>query len=288
MDNTSKFDFRKHPIKIATLLNAHGDSACVLDTIDSIQTYVGPDAMVLVDGAAWQSWGKDFECPLPKIHGLPHGVPRSPYRNVALGLQMLAETFSEADWYCYCEYDVLFASERFKYNLRMAEESKVWMLGNDGHTDDTAMPLVQQLIGEKFKSVYYLLGCCQFFHKDYMAKLREINFFERLLNLTNAFPEGYMPFYSGYDLSEHMYPTICRQFGGNIGVFAHYDEEGKWHGAHEFFPVRWRPELNPETEDFPHPSILHPLKTYDHPLRAKHRERRKLWKASQRKENQLV
>jgi hypothetical protein len=219
-----------------------------------------------------------------KVQGFVHGKPKSPYRNVALALQTLTDTYPDADWYLYTEYDALFTSSRFRENLRLADQQGVWMLGNDGHVDDVAMPLVQAMIGEPFKSCYYLLGCCQFFHRDFIARLKELDFFNKFLTMTNGFTDGYFPFYSGYDLSEHMYPTLCRHFGGNVGVFAHYDEAGQWHGAYEYFPCRWRPELDPQTENFPDPSIMHPLKSYDHPIRQHHRTKRQQWKALLKRE----
>ena len=90
-----------------------------------------------------------------------------------------------------------------------------------------------------------------------------------------------------FHFSEHMYPTLCRHFGGNIGVFAHFDELKKWHGSYQYFPVRWKPEIDFETENFPNPSIIHPLKENSHPLRVLHRERRNQWKNFKKKESQL-
>ncbi len=119
-----------------------------------------------------------------------------------------------------------------------------------------------------------------------MSKLQEINFFEKFLTLTSGFGNGFFPFYSGYDLSEHMYPTLCRHFGGNIGVFASYDKN-EWHGRGDIFPMRWRPEIDFETENFPEASIFHPLKDLNHPIRVHHREKRKEWKNLQNQEKQL-
>jgi hypothetical protein len=171
----------------------------------------------------------------------------------------------------------------------MAEDMDVWMLGNDGHVDEQVMPMIQAMIGENLKSSYYLLGCCQFFHRKFMNKLKDINFFERFLNITSNFSNGQFPFYSGYDLSEHMYPSLCRHFGGNIGVFATWDGVKKeWHGASEFFPMRWRPDIDPEVDPFRDASIIHPLKDFDHPIRQYHREKRKQWKDLQQKEKPLA
>lgn len=271
-------------MKIATVLNVHSQPETVLDTIQSILAYMTENVIVLVDGASWKIF-KNFTLPAGKIEGFYHNVPKSPYRNVALALKTVTETFPDSDWYCYCEYDVLVGSERFKANLQMAEEKGVWMLGNDGHIANEAMPLIQAMIGEQFKSSYYLLGCCQFFHRRFIEKLNGINFFDRFLSLTNGFTDGFFPFYSGYDLSEHMYPTLCRHFGGQIGVFAHYDENDHWHGAYRYYPVRWKPELDPKTENFPQATLLHPLKHHDHPIREFHRNQRLQWVNSKKAKN---
>jgi hypothetical protein len=262
-------------MKIATVLNVHADPILSIDTIGSIFCHMTKNVLVVVDGGAWEQF-KDIDLPVAKICGFRHKCSKSPYRNVALGLYSLIEQHPNMDWYCYCEQDVLFGSSRFKENLRMADERDVWMLGNDGHVDDKSMPLVESLVGEKLPNIYYLIGCCQFFSKKFINKLNEINFFERFLHLTNEFSSGYFPEYDGYDISEHMYPTLCRHFGGNIGVFATFDyDKQEWHGAHQYYPVRWKPDLEGK---YPEASILHPLKTYDHPIREYYRGKRNKWR----------
>lgn len=271
-------------MEIAAVLNVHSNPDCVLDTIDSIKTFVTDKILVVVDGAKCDEF-QQVAMPVHRVAGFSHNQPKSPYRNVALALKTGAEIWPDVQWYVYCEYDVLFASFRYRENLKIAEEKNVWMLGNDGHVDDVAMPLVQGIIDDELSNSYYLLGCCQFFHRNFIKKLVEIDFFDRFLNMTSGFAPGHFPFYSGYDLSEHMYPSLCRHFGGNIGVFASYDEQGEWHGAFRYFPCRWRPELNPDTENFAEASILHPLKNVNHPIRAHHREKRKIWKSLKKTEN---
>jgi hypothetical protein len=274
-------------MEIAFAINTHTrQTDLIIETLDSILTYGSDKILVVVDGASWGHY-KDLALPAFKMEGFHHGCPKAPYRNVALALKTVTETWA-VDWYCYCEYDVLFGSDRFKHNLKMAEDMGVWMLGNDGHIDEHPMPMVQALLGEKLKNCYYLLGCCQFFHRNFIEKLNDINFFERFLTLTSGFTDGYFPFYSGYDISEHMYPSLCRHFGGNIGVFATWDSEGKWHGASEYFPVRWKPDINHEKDSYHEASIMHPLKTMDNPIREYHREKRNKWKSSQPKEKQLA
>jgi hypothetical protein len=171
------------------------------------------------------------------------------------------------------EYDCLVGSDRFMRNLKLAEEMGVWNLGTNGRMDpDISLSLVEALVGSKFSEVYYMLGACQFFNKKFMEKLVEIDFFNRFLHLTNHFTEGFMPNYAGYDVSEHIYPTLARYFGGNTGVFSKWYND-RWHGSYQYFPIRWKPEIT-EEENFPEASIIHPLKTFDHPIRIYHREKR--------------
>lgn len=263
----------KKEIDVAVLLHGHCDIDVVKDTLDSINKFVSSDVLLLLDGAFYNHYDS-VDLSVPKLCGFVHNVPKSPYRNVALGLNFLYDTYPNANWYLYTEYDVLFTSDRFKRNLRIADERGVWMIGNDGHMDEREIPMLESMLGAKINSYYYLLGCCQFFSKSFMVKLKEIDFFDRFLSLTNGFDGGTFPGYSGYDISETMYPSLCRFFGGNIGVFASYDENQKWHGSYQMFPMRWRPELDFDTENFPEMSIAHPLKQFDHPIREYHRRKR--------------
>jgi hypothetical protein len=194
-----------------------------------------------------------------------------------------------ADWYCYAEYDVLFASDKFKSYLRFAEENNVWMVGFDGHFHREPLPAVQHLIGQPFKASVYLLGCCQFMHRNFFDALKRYDFFPRFLRSTKSYEYGFYPLYNNYDLSEQMYPTLCHNFGGGVGSLSSGSENGwmadysscpdrymetGWWGDYSYFPVRYQPEICFETENFREASIIHPVKTYDHPLREFHRKLR--------------
>lgn len=258
-------------MKIATILSVHNNPKLALDTLESILHYMTDDVLVLVDGATDEF--DDVPLPVHKMKGFKHGLSKSPYRNVALGLKTIREMFPDHDWYCYMEYDCLVTSLRFKYNLEMADDRDIWMLGADGHVDDKAIPIVESMLGKPFRSSYYLLGACQFFSKWFMQHLDDFKFFERFLAATNDMTEGFMPGYHGYDVSEHLYPSLCREFGGNIGVFSTWEAgEEKWHGGYKVFPIRWKPDLDPETENWEEASIMHPIKDYDHPIRKHHRK----------------
>lgn len=258
-------------MKIAAVVGLHKVSRTNADTLDSLSKYVTNEILAVIDGAA----AKDFDehsLPCPRINGFYHNYPKAPYRNVALGLMSAVDYYPDFDWLLYTEYDALFASDRFRRNLELAEEQGIWMLGNDGRVDWQNMSFIEAIIKQQFRSVYYLLGACLFFHRRFIDKLLEIDFFERFLHMTNGFSPGFVPKYEGYDISEHMYPTLARHYGGNVGVFATWDGK-KWHGANRYFPVRWQPELEGDG-DYKEASILHPLKSYEHPVRQYFRMKR--------------
>jgi hypothetical protein len=262
-------------MKIATVLNIHNNSEVVHDTLDSIRKYMTEDILVIVDGAHWSKL-ENVELPTYKLEGFRHDCPKSPYRNVTLGLKELSRLFPDADWYCYMEYDVLIASEGFKHTLQRAEDMGIWCLGNDYVVGEYKFPLLEQMLKAQLGPSHYLLGCCVFHHKNFIKKLIEINFFERFLYLTNSFSAGFFPDYDaqgGYDLGEHLYPTLAVHFGGKVANFAKWSRaQAKWYGNYHQFPMRWVPELDPESDNFPEAFILHPLKTYDHPIREYHRK----------------
>lgn len=275
-------------------MNAHGDTELVLDTLDAIRTYVTQDIIVVVDGTAWHSWGKHVDLPAYKIQGFRHGAPRSPYRNVVLGMKEAAQ-WQKSDWYCYCEPDVLFTSSNFKVDLKFAEENNIWCVGNDYRFRDITFPLLESMLGLKFRCSRYLLGCCVFHSHKFVEKLLEIDFFERFLHLTNAFHSGFFPGFEaqgGYDIAEHIFPTLAHQFGGRVAQFANWvanndhlpnrqylpnerkpvaAEGGTWEGSFQKYPMRWRPEIE---EFFPEAYIYHPLKEFNNPVREYYRQQR--------------
>lgn len=265
-------------MEIAVVLNAHGNTDLVLDTLASIKRWVTNKVVVVVDGKAWPTWGKDVDLGVPKIEGFLHGVPSSPYRNYTLGLMTAVRTWPQVDWYCYTEYDVLFGSDAFKMDLEFAKQNNVWCLGNAMRKDRYNLPLLNYIVGGKVKEYYYLLGCCVFHNSVFMKKLNDANFFERFLFFTNEFRNGYFPGYSerrGYDFGEHLYPTLACHYGGLLGGFAEWDSrKSTWTGNYSKFPMRWQPDLDPERENFADAAILHPIKSLDNPLRKLHKMKR--------------
>jgi hypothetical protein len=278
-------------MKIATVLNIHNDENLVKDTVESILKYVSKDVLCVVDATA-AAWAEELDIGVPIHRGFHHNYPKSPYRNVALALNSVS-TLYDADWYCVTEPDVLFTSSNFKPDLEERAKLGFWCVGNDHRigsgdgkhhkaihlqqsriTENYKLPHIEKTFNLEFLQSEYLLGCCVFYHRDFINKLKEINFFNKFLTLVNCFPRGEYPDFKGYDISEHLYPTLARALGGRVGGLAHYDAtQQRWLGKFDKYPMRWRPDLD-VTECFENACIMHPIKDYLHPIREYHRKKR--------------
>lgn len=259
-------------MEISIVLNAHRDTELLKDTVDAIRTYCTNQILVVVDGTHWD-WTKDLTVPASYLKGFPHNTFRSPYRNVAYGLMSALKKWPDSDWYCYCENDVLFASKEFSSDLAAADRENIWCLGTNVRIGEVKIPYLERILGLSFQKSFYVLGCCMFLSGKFVRRLHRDDFFKKLLTYTNGFENGFFPGYDGYDLSEHMYPTLADYYGGGVAQFSTwYSKWEKWDGDYRKYPIRWKPEIS---ECYPETSILHPLKTVNHPIRQILREKRK-------------
>lgn len=251
-------------MSISIVLNTHKGSDITNDTIDSIKSYLTNDIIVITDAK-----NKELDLDVPLIQGFSVSL-KTLYKNVALGLDTLYKIYPDSDWYGYLDYDCLVTSDYILSTLDKAAEQGIWLLGCDGTVDFEPLPLIEEIIGAKLENRYKMLGCCLFFHKDFMKQLHSINFFTKLLEKTNLV-EGVIGF-KGHDISEHIYPTLVRYYGKQLGVMTSWFEN-EWHGNYKRFPIRFRPVLT-EEDNFPESSICHPIKEYDDVIRIARRKER--------------
>lgn len=268
-----------HKMEITALVHTHGKPDITFDTVDSVKTHMTNQVLLLVDEAGWQNFDPKTS-PVNMLKGFYHGHYKAPYRNIVLGLLAAAQHWPNSDWYAYIEYDCLVGSSVFKQDLAWAEKEGVWLIGND-YRDKQAVkfPLVENIIGEKFDEVVYLLGACLFYHKDFIRKALQENFFERFLYYTNDFRDGFFPGYVGpaaWDLTEHLMPTLAKHWGGKVIQFAKWSAGANmWTaGNYRRYPIRWQPDLEFVEHEYLQASIMHPLKTYNHPIREFYRGKR--------------
>ncbi len=260
-------------MRIICVLNAHGAADVLLDTIDSIHTHLTRDVLVVIDGAK-AGCLNGHDVPASTVQGLIHGAPKSPYRNTTLGLMMAHRAYPDADWYCYIEYDCLIGSSRVKADLAGMPDY-VWCVGNDlRHNPHVNLEFGSVIVKNKLPVPKYLLGCCVFHSGTFIRTLAENDIFNRILWYTNDFTGGFFPKYNGYDVAEHLFPTLAEHYGGSSFGFArYYEDKMSWEGDAETYPMRWRPDLS-EADPYRTACIMHPLKSFDNPIREYHRNLR--------------
>lgn len=262
-------------MKIATTIVTPKIYDVLLDTLDSVVTYVGKDVLVIYDAVYKHDWGNK-KCPSIFIDGFEHGCSKNPYKNVALGLLRTYEKYPNADWYCFTEYDCLFVNSDFKKDLKKAEKDGYWMLGCDLRADRYRFPIIEKFLNVKFNISYHFIGCCLFFNKIYIKKLIEVDFFNKLLFAAGPYTKDYFPGIEEqgiYDLSEEIYPTMAVHYGGKVGQFSSYNQDFNfWRGEYKKYHIRFKPDIS---EFYPESSIIHPLKEYNSSVRDFYRIKRK-------------
>ena len=254
-------------MKIATILNSHANTDLTVSTVQSIQRWVGPDMFVLIDGATWDSWGKTAELGAAKLQGIYHNSPISPHRNITLGLYNALQIWPDADWFCCTEYDCYFGNDSFKEDLEAADKKGVWVLGNDFRDEKYDMSYLSQMLKIDIKGSKYFLGCCIFLNAKFIRKLAEINFFKTFLDWTNPFEQGYIPRFNGYSFVEHLFPTLADYYGGKLEQLAKWNWGVLPEGNFRRYPMRFIPNIDPETEMYPEMAIAHPVKELGHVFR---------------------
>jgi hypothetical protein len=245
---------------IACILLAHAYPEVVKDTLESIFCHVTNKVIVLVDGLGWENF-KDLDLsPAKVIKGFNHGKPRSPYRNSVLGVKLLYEQFPDVEWYCYMEYDTVFASESFKEDLKC----DAWVVGTQMRIQDFHATLLSDILGKKIKKQYKLLGACMFLNREFVKNIVEIGFIDRFIKETEGFKKGWFPQKRTYAFEEILWPTIAVSLGGKIKEIVSF---GKEYRNYSNWVVRYRRKLRVDLYKKLRPSIIHPLKKFDEEVR---------------------
>jgi len=265
-------------MKITAILHTHDHQDLTLDTLDSIKHYMTDDVLVVINESGWDKFDHS-QIPAHVLKAFPHNVGRAPYRNAMLGLSMAAQKWPDSDWYCHLEYDCLIGSSFFKKDLEFADKENVWVIGNDYRDKQTVrFPLVELMLKTQFDEIVYLLGAILFYNSKFIKRCLEEDFFNKFLFYTNEFRGFFFPGYFGegaWDITEHMMPTLAKHWGGEVKQFAKWSQKYGWMGAQwRKYPVRWQPELFNIEDEYLQASLMHPLKTYDHPIREFHRQKR--------------
>lgn len=244
-------------MKIAAILNVHDYLDLVLDTLDSIHTWVTDDAIVLVDGKHWDK----FEPHLNEFKdgqifkGLDHGHYSSPFRNIALALKISYEKYPNHDWHAYTEYDLLFVKDSFKEDLK---NSTADVIANDVRWKKTNVSsLFEDIVGNAPQNGCTMLGCCVFYRGSYIKELVERGILDRLIDLTKDLKKGRFPGYTGYAFEEFFFPTVAENMGFKVEQSGFWSEKKGW--LNKKYLARFKPNIEMNEIDST-TAIIHPCK----------------------------
>lgn len=244
----------KRDDKIATIVASHKNNQVLKRCLEGVKKHVGDDLFVMADGASWSQFER---APFPRVRGYSHGLPRAPYRNLTLALRAAVQRWAGSfDWVLYCEYDVVFRNDNYRSDLL----PRASCVGFDHRLEEMNIPLIDSMFGKKLTEYHYLIGACVFHRMTYLERLEEINFFERFLNVTEFLPPITFPGYEGYDLGEHLYPTLASEYGDVVGLTHWMPWANTWDGNKAKYAVRWKPEVEESEIHAGLTSIVHPMK----------------------------
>ena len=241
---------------ISTVVQAHKNPSFVNENIRMVKKNVGKNVICVIDSANWGEF-KDEQMECETLCGYYHNDRRNPYKNFANGLSQLYRRFPDSEWFCNSEFDVFFKNDSFKEDLnRFRKEHNAGLVGFNMRIKPFDCPFINAMLKIKFDVGYYMIGCCMFFHRSYMERLIEVNFFERFLNYTSSFTSSNIPC-EEYDISEHLYPSLAANIGIPIASFE--NAESSVFGKRKYF-VRFKPEVTKDVVYNDAYSIIHPYK----------------------------
>ena len=245
---------------IVTIINAHNNPALLKNTIDSVRRWVTDKIIVVIDAAGWYLFS-NFKCPenTELVKGVYHNCYRSPYKNIAIGLNYAYAKYPKADWYNYIESDVMYLNDLFKEDLRAkSDHTDLGFIQRTGKQGDQW--LVEKIFQKKLP-VYFMLGAIHFYSHSCISQLVGIDFFSKVLEETKQYSGAAFPNFSHYAVEEVIYPTASAVFGriGNLGNYDNTICKSSYGNICERYAVRFTPEIS-EKEVTAFTSIAHPLK----------------------------
>lgn len=243
------------------IINVHDNSQTVRDTIDAVKLWGSDDIVLSVDGLAWSKFSEfNYRNVIP-LRGVDHGINRSPYKNMTLGLSEAYNKWPDKDWYCYMEYDVLILSDLFKYQLEIAARRGVSCVGFEhGYTAGSNDAwLLSKLFDKEINYKHKMIGCFMCFSNACMKFWDQHNFFGNLLTQTASYSGADFPNFTDYAVEEILFPTAASLAGPLLTFNAGCSQSSR-------YLVRFMPEVT-QNEITNETTIVHPIKSFTNPIR---------------------
>lgn len=266
-------------MKIAVFMVACHEAEVLLDTIESIRTFITEDIVVVIDEIAWPRYAK-LKVPFKLEKGFFHNTNKAPYKNMCLSLMKAKEYYPDADWYWYLEPDVLIVNENYKSEIERFNHC--WLIGCDHRHDNKCnLSLLSEVTGIPALNIdHTVLGCCQILKNEFVQKLSKLDFFNKFLEVTKEFQGGYFPGYTYYAFEETLFATLAVWMGKHVASLSSYEplssvQRGR--GDYKKYVIRFGVDLSPR-DIYPCTSIIHPIKRFNDPIRNYFRDARLRYK----------
>lgn len=233
---------------LAVQVHTHGFTDITIDTLNRVKTHLTDKTIIVSDQAGWQDIHKIKG--VEKVCGVYHKCIHGPYRNQIIGLSRLYRKYPECEWYGNVEWDVAINDSRLLIDLEKAKGC--WTAGFDLRQYDTPWPVLSSKIGREIKTTRYYIGCCLFFHHDFIKICEEEGFFAKILHTSRVYGPHW-PDYRDWSVDEALLPSIAQSYDKPGYEFGCWDEDRN----RDVYAVRYRPEWKELPENW---SVVHPLK----------------------------
>ena len=260
-------------MEIATILNVHNNPELTRDTIDSVRAWCTRKIVLVIDKAGWENYEGFTHPDTVVVCGVYHGVSRSPYKNIAIGLMKAYELWPRVSWYNYIEYDFLYLNDHFKNSLKAGRNYSLIGINYETHHHVNNHWMTK----DAFRGTGYsgpelvcrkMLGALMYFSNKCMKGLADIDYFNYILEHTKTFKGDAFPHFTDYAVEEILYTTAATAFGELIDI--------RELDPTQHFAVRWGDAIEPN-EIKPHTTAVHPSKSLDCPIRQHYARSRKFF-----------
>ncbi len=232
---------------LAVQIHTHGFPEVTEDTLNRVKKYLTDKTVIVCDQMGW----KDIlKIKTNKLCGVYHGNINSPYRNQIIGLSHLFKKYPHCTWYGNVEWDTAINGTGLLEDLSFAEGC--WTAGFDMREYDHDWKVLSSKLNRKITKTLYFIGCCLFFHHDFIEICEKEGYFAKILEMAKIYGSRF-PDYREWSVDEALLPSLSRS----------YDKQGYEFGCWEDninrdrYSIRYKPGWD-ELPEMWH--AAHPLK----------------------------
>ncbi len=236
--------------KLAVQVHTHGNALVTADTLNRVKKHLTDNTIIICDRVGYKEINSIKN--ETKVYGVYHNHPTGPYRNQIIGLDHLYRKYPNCLWYGNIEWDTAVNNDQILKDLGGAEEIGAWTAGFDMREYDADWRVLSSKIKRTVDKTRYYIGCCLFFHRDFIKICLEENFFVEILRAAKVYGP-YWPDYHEWSVDEAILPSIARSYGKPGFEFGSWKEDRN----RDKYAVRFKPDWDALPDGW---CAAHPLK----------------------------